>query len=274
MFVVALAAAQCVAAPLPATADAVLPDPFPSAARAYLVQVGDSDRWGAHVDAPLPMASLAKMMTALLVAEAPRGGDPVVIISPATAAAGGARLGLRAGERMRVGALLAAMLVHSANDACLALAEWQAGSEHAFVARMNARAAALGLAATHFVNACGFDAPAQRSTVRDLLILARHVLAQPALAALVGRESVGVVTAGGRRFALRNTNALLGRVPGVIGVKTGYTHDAGTCVVVAAERDGRRVYVALLGAADRWWDAAAMVERAFDTPTSADARPH
>ena len=251
---------------------ATLANPFPSSARAYLVQVGDADRWGMGVATPLPVASLAKMMTALLVDEALQRGDADVVVSRAAAAARGARLGLREDERMRASALLAAMLIASANDACRALAEWQDGSERAFVARMNARAAQWGLAGTHFVNACGFDAPAQHSTVRDLLALARRVLAQPALAALVARESMSVATANDRRFTLHATNALLGRVPGVIGVKTGFTNAAGRCLVVVAERDGRRVYAALLGAGDRWWDAAAMLERAFDAPR-ADSEP-
>jgi D-alanyl-D-alanine carboxypeptidase (penicillin-binding protein 5/6) len=271
---VALVATQAVAAPTPGATDAALPDPYAGSAHAYLVQTDDVDRFGAQIDTPLPAASLGKMMTALLVAEARPDAGAVTTISPTAAAAGGARLGLRAGERIDVESLLAAMLLRSANDSCAALAEWQAGSERAFVARMNARAVALGLAGTHFVNACGFDAPGQHSTARDLLVLARRVLAQPALAALVRRESMTIATQGGRRFALRNTNALLGRVPGVIGVKTGYTSKAGTCLVVVAERKGRRVYVALLGAGDRWWDAAAMIERAFDADTHADADVH
>ena len=271
---VALAGTQAVAAPAAGATGAVLPDPYAGSAHAYLVQTDDVDRFGARIDTPLPAASLGKMMTALLVAEARPDAGVVTTISPSAVAAGGARLGLRAGERIDVESLLAAMLLRSANDSCVALAEWQAGSERAFVARMNARAVALGLAGTHFVNACGFDATGQHSTARDLLVLARRVLAQPVLAALVRRETMTIATRGGRRFALRNTNALLGRVPGVIGVKTGYTRLAGTCLVVVAERKGRRVYVALLGAGDRWWDAAAMIERAFDADVHAgvDAR--
>jgi D-alanyl-D-alanine carboxypeptidase (penicillin-binding protein 5/6) len=248
-----------------------LPDRYPGVAAAYLVRRDGADLWGARIDAPLPPASLAKLMTARLVVEAGRADD-VVTVSARAAATGGARLGLRAGERLAVSALLAALLLRSANDACVALAEWRDGSEQAFVARMNARAGELGLARTRYAGACGFDAPGQHSSARDLAALAEHVLGQPALAALAARERMTIRSEGDRSFALANTNALLGRVPGVNGLKTGFTNGAGRCLVVSAERGGVRVLAVLLGAGDRWWDAVAMVERALDPPTARDGR--
>ena len=243
-----------------------LDDPFPGVARGYVVAVDGVARWGFAADTPLAPASLTKLMTALVVVEAKRAAlerDDVTVSSRA-AAAGGARLGLRAGEAMRAGDLLTAMLLRSANDACVALAEWTGGSEHAFVARMNARAAALGLADTHFVNACGFDAQGQQASARDLATLVHAFMAESTLAARARIESAVVRTRGGRSMRVANTNALLGRVPGVIGAKTGYTSRAGRCLAVVAERKGVRVVAVLLGAGDRWWDAAAMIERAFD----------
>ncbi len=234
----------------------------------------DATAWicGARsVDAPLPPASLAKLMTALLVVEAGRADD-VVTVSARAAGTGGARVGLRTGERLSVSALLAALLLRSANDACIALAEWRDGSEKAFVARMNARAAKLGLAGTHFAGACGLDAAGQRSSARDLAALAERVLRQPALAALAARERMTIRSEGDRVFALVNTNAMLGRIPGVDGLKTGFTNGAGRCLVVSAERGGVRVLAVLLGAGDRWWDAVAMVEQAFDAPAPRDGR--
>jgi D-alanyl-D-alanine carboxypeptidase (penicillin-binding protein 5/6) len=248
-----------------------LPDQFPGVAGAYLVRRDGVDLWGARVDAPLPPASLAKLMTALLVVEAGRADD-VVTVSARAAGTGGARVGLRAGERLTVSALLAALLLRSANDACIALAEWRDGSEKAFVARMNARAAAWGLAGTRFAGACGFDAAGQHSSARDLAALAERVLRQPALAALAARERMIIRSEGDRVFALVNTNAMLGRVHGVDGLKTGFTNGAGRCLVVSAERGGVRVLVVLLGAGDRWWDAVAMVEQAFDAPAPRDGR--
>jgi D-alanyl-D-alanine carboxypeptidase (penicillin-binding protein 5/6) len=267
--VAALVAMLAISAMAPlarAAAPAVLPNPFPGVAHGYVVEVDGVARWGFAADTPLPPASLTKLMTALVVVAAKGaaldGAD--VTVSPHAAATGGARLGLRAGESMRAGDLLAAMLVRSANDACVALVEWTAGSERAFVAMMNARAAAMGLAHTHFVDACGFDAPGHESSARDLAALVRAFMGVPRLAALARAESVVVRTRDGRSMRVANTNALLGRVPGVIGAKTGYTARAGRCLAVVAEREGVRVVAVLLGAGDRWWDAAAMVERAFD----------
>jgi D-alanyl-D-alanine carboxypeptidase (penicillin-binding protein 5/6) len=257
--------------PTPSTGPSGLPDRFPGVAAAYLVRRDGIDLWGASVDVPLPPASLAKLMTALLVVEAGRADD-VVTVSARAAGTGGARVGLRTGERLAVSALLAALLLRSANDACIALAEWRDGSEKAFVARMNARAAALGLAGTHFAGACGFDAGGQRSSARDLAALAERVLRQPALAALAARERMIIRSEGDRVFTLVNTNALLGRIPGVDGLKTGFTNGAGRCLVVSAERGGVRVLAVLLGAGDRWWDAVAMVEQAFDAPAPRDGR--
>jgi D-alanyl-D-alanine carboxypeptidase (penicillin-binding protein 5/6) len=129
---------------------------------------------------------------------------------------------------------------------------------------MNARAAALGLAGTSFRNACGHDAPGMHTSARDLAVLAGHVLAWPELAALAATGERRLDTLGGRSFRLRTTNAFIGRVPGVMGLKTGYTPRAGRCLVLTGERDGVRVVVVLLGAKERWWDAAAMLERGFD----------
>jgi D-alanyl-D-alanine carboxypeptidase (penicillin-binding protein 5/6) len=241
------------------------PDRFPRAGAAYLVVRDGALLWARHPDTPLPPASLTKLMTALLAAE--RGPpDAWIAVSPRAARETGARLGLRAGERLRAGDALAAALVASANDACLALAEHVGGSVEGFVAAMNRRAAVLGLAATRFENPCGHDAPGHRASARDLLALTRAVLAVPALRELVARERVEVLTRGGRRLAAPTKNSLLGRVRGLTGVKTGTTEAAGRCVIARAERDGAEVLVVLLDAPDRWFTAAALVEAAFREP--------
>jgi D-alanyl-D-alanine carboxypeptidase (penicillin-binding protein 5/6) len=264
----ALAGSLAAALALAASASAPAPEPaprdrFPGAAAAYLVELDGRPLWARAPDAPLLPASLAKLMTALLAVE--EGWDPgaPVAVSARAARATGSRLGLREGERLRAGDALAATLVASANDACLALAEHAAGSEGAFVARMNARAAALGLSRTRFENACGHDAPGQRASARDLLRLARAALAVPELRRLVALERATLTLAGGRSVSLRTTNVLLGRLPGARGVKSGYTAGAGRCIVALAERDGREVLLVLLDARDRWWTASGIVEAAF-----------
>jgi D-alanyl-D-alanine carboxypeptidase (penicillin-binding protein 5/6) len=256
--VLALLAAAARAAPAPAVPE----NPFAGAGAAYLVVADDAPLWAQAPDAPLPPASLTKLMTLLLVAET-TSPDAIVVISAAAARAGGARMGLSAGTRIAVRELVAGALLRSGNDACLALAERVDGSEARFVARMNARAAALGLAATHFANACGFDAPGHVSSARDVATLAQRVLAQPLLAELAARDRYTARAADGRTWRLASTNLLMGLVPGLKGVKTGYTTKAGRCLVGYAERGAHRVLVVLLGAHDRWWDAVAMIEQAF-----------
>ena len=172
-------------------------------------------------------------------------------------------MGLRAGERMQADNLLSAMLIASSNDACRALAEWVSGSEEAFVALMNRRAAALGLTRTHFVNACGHDAPSHLSTASDLAKLAREAMAQPEYARRAGLAALTVATSAGRRFHLTNHNQLIGRFPGAYGVKSGFTAKAGKCLVAMAERDGHHVLLVMLNARNRWWDADAALDYAL-----------
>lgn len=219
--------------------------------------------WSGAADQRLPPASLAKMMTALLALER---GDPdrPVTVGKGVLRATGTRIGLKPGERLVARDLLAATVVRSANDACRALADELAAD---FVARMNARAAALGMRDTRFADPCGHDRDGQYTTATDLLLLAEAVMAQPEYLRLAALERMAIETLDGkRRFRLRNTNALLGRYPGAIGLKTGYTEGAGNCLVALAERDGVRVLAVLLNAPDRWWSAVGLLNRAFDAP--------
>lgn len=254
-------------AALGATADA-----FPGAAAGYLVLADGAPLWAAEPARRLPPASLTKLMTALLVVEGSRL-DATVTVSAAAARAGGARMGLAAGTRIAVSELLAGLLLRSANDACLALAQHVAGSEAQFVARMNARAQALGLVDTRFANACGFDAPNHHSSATDLARLAQLAIETPALARLMAASHHVARSTDGRTFTLENTNVLLGLVPGLAGVKTGYTKRAGHCLIGFAVRDGHTVLVVLLHARDRWWDAVAMIEQAFGRTSIVPPRP-
>ena len=238
-------------------------DRWPGAAAAYVVEVDGVTRWAHDASARLRPASLTKILAALIVIESVED-DAIVTVGARAAAADGARIGLRRGMQVPAGDLLSAMLLRSANDACLALAEHVARSESAFVARMNERAAALGLADSHFDNACGFDGPRHRTSARDLARLAQAAMASPRFASIVGRERGQARARGGRVFEFDNTNALIGRVDGARGVKTGFTRAAGRCLVAFAERRGTRVMLVMLGAPDRWWDAVAMIETAFD----------
>lgn len=257
----ALAATAAVFFAPPATAsEAAAKDRF---ARAFVLEIDGVRRSQHAAERRLPPASLTKMMSGLLVIESGQPDGPVAV-SRFAAAATGSRLGLRTGDRLQASALLSAMLISSANDACRALAEWVAGSEAAFVRRMNRRARSLGMTRTRFVNACGYDAPGHLSTAADLALLARAAMAQPEYARRAGTASASIATLDGRRtFALQNHNQLIGRFAGAIGVKSGFTARAGKCLAALAERDGHQVLLVMLGANNRWWDADAALDYAL-----------
>lgn len=264
--------AALVLAALPAAPISAERDRFPRAAASYVVAIDGRVVWERQGEVARPPASLTKIMTALLLLEGDFSAEAPITISARAAAETGSRIGLHEGEVLRAGELLRAMLVGSANDACVALAEHAAGSEAAFVARMNARAEALGLTRTHFENACGHDAKGQRSSARDLLKLTEKALLLPEFARIVALPETSVSRARGRRSTLKTSNQLLGAVAGVVGVKTGFTSGAGKCVVVLAQRETTRVLIVLLDSAERWWTAAALVEEAFDAARAPGTR--
>jgi len=244
----------------------VLADRFPDAAASYLVAVDGEVVWARAPDTLRAPASLAKILAALVALEEPPPGGWIVT-SRRAAAETGSRLGLRAGDEVRFTDAVAAMLVASANDACRAIADQAPGGAAAFVERMNGRAAAMGLSRSRFVDPCGHDARGQHTTASDLWRLTREALGNAEFRRMVALPSTTVVTRGGRALPAKASNALLGRLPGASGVKTGFTPGAGKCIVALAEREGREVVVILLGAPDRWWTAAAIVEKAFaETP--------
>ncbi len=246
------------------TNEPALANPWPQIARAYLVERNGRPLWGQAVDKALPPASLTKLMTALLV----RRHLPLeakVRISDSAARSEGTRLKLRAGDVCTVADLLRASMLLSANDACVALAEQIDGSEQNFVERMNREAKTLGLKQTVFSNACGFDRGTHHSSARDLLQLARVFMRDDWLAEVVAQRQAGV-RINERPQTLRNNNALIGILPGAVGVKTGYTQKAGKCVIALARREQDEVLAVLLNAPDRWWSIAGLLEKAFAAP--------
>ncbi len=238
-------------------------DPFPGVAASYLMKVDGKAVWEHRPDRRLPPASLTKMMTALLVLERGRPAE-VATVGADAARETGTRIGLKQGDRMLVPDLLAAALLGSANDAAHALADHLEGTEERFVRRMNARAASLGMRNTRFANATGHHHPDHYSTARDLAILAEAALAHERFAALVSTVRMNVRTVdGSRTFPLENKNEMVGRYRGAVGVKTGYTREAGPCLVAAARRGETRLLLVLLNAPNRWWDAVDMLDAAF-----------
>jgi serine-type D-Ala-D-Ala carboxypeptidase (penicillin-binding protein 5/6) len=195
----------------------------------------------------LPMASITKLMTAIVALDELRPSRTVAV-NPAAVGIEGSTILLRAGERISVRDLLAAALVQSANDAAYALAAATTGGNvAAFVARMNDEADELGLEDTEFANPAGLDAAGHYSSARDVLALAREAMRRPIVRKLVAKR--GGTIAGGR--SLYAWNDLLGTYPGAFGVKTGHTDDAGWCEVAAARRGGTVAYAVVLGAPSR-----------------------
>jgi len=237
-------------------------DPYPWIASAYVVKRDGVLLWAGKPDAHLPPASLAKLMTSLLALEHGKL-EETVTVGNGVLKETGTRIGLKPGEKLRAGDLLAATVVRSANDACRALADH---IDPKFVSKMNERAAAMGMKNTHFADPCGHDRPGQYASAADLVLLAEEVMKHADYLRLARLEKVSFKSADGRAFSLRNTNALLGRYEGAIGLKTGYTEGAGNCLVALAERDGVLVLAVLLNAPNRWWNAVGLLDRAFAAP--------
>lgn len=233
-------------------------------ARAVLLRVAQTTEIAEAVRRPLAPASLTKLALAVVALESDSMlGNSLVQVSAASARQTGSRIGLREGERIGSHELLAATLIASANDACHALAEHVAGSAPAAVVRMNALARRLGMVATVFMDPCGHDRPGQRTTAADLERLADAAMRQPRILELAGTREMRIASAGGRQFALKSTNRLLGSYPGIVGLKTGYTASAGRCLIALARRDGVEVLLILLAAEDRWENAEELLEAGF-----------
>jgi D-alanyl-D-alanine carboxypeptidase (penicillin-binding protein 5/6) len=197
--------------------------------------------------APVPIASITKLMTVLVTLEHAKMGD-VVTVTGGAASTGEESINLRAGERITVHDLVAGALIQSANDAADALADYVGhGDRSAFVALMNAKAQALGLRDTHFVRPDGLDAPGHVSSARDVFKLAQVAMHDRDVRRIVAERTA--IISGNR--VLHTWNDLLGRFPGLIGVKTGHTARAGWCEVAAARGRGLTVYAVVLGAPDR-----------------------
>jgi serine-type D-Ala-D-Ala carboxypeptidase (penicillin-binding protein 5/6) len=243
-----LAAVAVLATAAPASAAAATPPPrVPTADSAIVVDARDGTvMFAKRPDAERSIASTTKLMTALLALEKADPND--VFTAPAyNAQPAESRINLREGERMTVKDLLQALLLESANDAAVALAENISGLRQAFVDEMNARAQELGLDHTSYANPIGLDQAGNYSSAHDLATLARTLLRNRRFARIVDMPSA-TLESGIRPRTVRNRNDLVGQYPWVDGVKTGYTLNAGNVLVGAAARGPRaRVVSVVLG---------------------------
>jgi D-alanyl-D-alanine carboxypeptidase (penicillin-binding protein 5/6) len=263
----------------PATAQAP-PSPPPRAAvfdaAAPMAILTDAETgqvlWAREAGRRHALASLTKLMQMLLVMEALEEGrlslSDQATASRRAASFGGSSMWLREDERFTVDDLLKGVAVASGNDASVMLAEFMSGTEEAFVAEMNRRAAELGLRNTHFVNSTGLPAPrgeeGNYSTAAELAALARELLKHPRILRYTSLRA-WQIRGGQNRF--ENTNRLLGRYEGADGLKTGHTEEAGWSLVATARRDGRRLIAVVMDAgsdAARLSQAGALLDYGFE----------
>jgi D-alanyl-D-alanine carboxypeptidase len=212
----------------------------------------------------LPIASLTKIMTALIAVEGGEPDDPVRITPEALHYSGSGVGLLPRGKRVRFETLLNGMLIVSGNDAAIALAVHLAGSERRFVGVMNRRATQWGLQCTHFASPHGLE-DGNRSCARDLAVMTRLAMAEPRIRRIVRRRQVDFrFPIKGHRLYLYGHNPLIRMgYPGAIGLKTGYTDAAGRCFVGVARRGGRRLAVVLLNSRDPAKHAPKLLDAAF-----------
>ena len=218
-------------------------------------------------DEKLPMASITKVMTMLLVMEAVERGKitmaDTVPISAHAYSMGGSQIWLEPGEIFTVDQMMKAVAVSSANDAAVALAEFVGGSEEAFCAMMNQRAKELGMTNTNFVNACGLDADGHYSTARDVAIMAQQLMKH---SQIYSYTTIWTDYLRDGATQLVNTNKLLRSYNGITGLKTGTTNGAGVCICATAKRNDLSLIAVVLGSdssAERFTAARKLLDFGF-----------
>jgi serine-type D-Ala-D-Ala carboxypeptidase (penicillin-binding protein 5/6) len=249
------------------------PDPPRLTAERWIVYDADADvvlaSWNANDRAP--MASVTKVMTSIVTLE---NADLTTLVTVPSFVGGmrGSVAGLVPGEQWTVGDLMIAMMVRSGNDAAFTLADFiGGGSIDAFVAKMNAKAAELGMTNTHFANPAGLDAEDHYSSARDLLTLIIASQDYPDIQRL-GRIKVVNMPPdpNGKERVFENTNKLLGSFPGTVGLKTGDTPWADKVLLGITTRAGRTIYSVVMHSDDHFADTRAIVEWAFGTYSMRD----
>jgi D-alanyl-D-alanine carboxypeptidase (penicillin-binding protein 5/6) len=224
--------------------------------------------WGRRSRTPAPPASLTKMLTALAV-RASLDLDGMTVASKEAARQPARRLAMKRGQKLTVEQALKALLIVSANDVAVMLAEAAGGSVARFSRAMDAESKLLGLRGSSWRNPHGLDAPGHRSSAFDLAILARAVLADRWLARVVRMRRAAFTSPGGRKHSLTARSRFLRGYRGAVGVKTGFTDDAGHCLAAAATRGGRTLVAVVLHSPDNAADAGHMLDWGFGRGRSA-----
>lgn len=215
-----------------------------------------------NAEEPILPASTTKIATALVVLQNYNLEDVATVSGMKSVS--GQKMGLLDGENITIKNLLYGLLVHSGNDAAEVLSRVHSGGKENFILSMNRLADSLGLKKTHFVNPSGIDAYLHFSTARDLTKLAEFAIENPIFADLVKTQKADVTSVDGKiTHHLESTNKLLGKVPGVLGVKTGTTTNSGESLITLIERDGHRVMISVLDSKDRFVDTETLIDWIF-----------
>ena len=220
--------------------------------------------WGKNENDKRPMASTTKIMTAIVVIENSNMSD-VVTISKKAASTGGSRLKINAGDKITVNDLLYGLMLRSGNDAAVALAEHVSGDLVSFADLMNKKAKDLGLKNTHFITPHGLDDSQHYTTAYELALLTDYALRNETFAKIVNTKNTTININTGSR-TINNTNELLGYINGVNGVKTGFTNNAGRCLVTSCARNNNKIITVVLGCdtkKQRTSDSINLIEYAF-----------
>ncbi|MGN0343133.1 MAG: D-alanyl-D-alanine carboxypeptidase family protein [Roseburia sp.] len=219
-------------------------------------------------------ASITKIMTLILIFDALESQsialDDIVTVSEYAASMGGSQVFLEPGETQSVETMIKCISIASANDACVAMAEFISGSEEAFVTRMNERAAELGMQDTHFVNCCGLDTDGHMTSAYDVALMSRELTTKYPMIhdyCTIWMDTITHVTKrGSSEFGLTNTNKLIRQYEYATGLKTGSTNLAKYCVSATAEKDGIELIAVVMAAPDfkvRFQDAATLLNYGF-----------
>lgn len=219
------------------------------------------------------MASTTKIMTSIIVIENSNLSD-IVTVSKKAAGTGGSRLGLKTNDKISVNNLLYGLMLCSGNDAAVCLAEYVGGNIEGFAELMNQKANSLGLKNTHFVTPHGLDAEDHYTTAYELAILTNYALKNETFSKIVNTKSTSIFI-NNESKSISNTNELLGVLPGVYGVKTGFTNGANRCLVTSCKRDNLDIICVVLGADTkkfRTQDSIKLIEYVFSTFDTVDVQ--
>lgn len=265
--------ADLVPTAVPAEPPAASVPPSLQASSAILVDLSSGKvLYEKELHARLPPASLTKIATAITVRER-FGLDEVVTVTDDVNTVRGGKVGLKPGMQFTVSQLLHALLIVSANDAATALAAHDPGGIAAFMVTMNETARAIGATESSFLNPHGLDEPGHLSSAWDMAILGRRLMADPVLAGIVRMPSFNLTWVDGAVRVLQNHNKLLNRYAGAIGVKTGYTNEAGRCLVAAAETTAGTALTVVMRAPDHYAETTALLEYFKTKPTPLRVAP-